>query len=113
MLEEVGRHHSSFDETLLGPHYEFFKDIASLGKGLATGQDGAADAWNLIRERTPFMNLFYTELAYNYLVHYQVMETLQPGYTQMVENWSKGVDQQQYFDALRPTNFVSYGGPFR
>tara|TARA_Y100000593_G_C4323792_1_gene345563 strand:+ start:22154 stop:24742 length:2589 start_codon:yes stop_codon:yes gene_type:complete len=113
LLEEVGRHHSSFDETLLGPHYEFFKDIASLGKGLATGQDGAADAWNLIRERTPFMNLFYTELAYNYLVHYQVMETLQPGYTQMVENWSKGVDQQQYFDALRPTNFVSYGGPFR
>ena len=113
LLEEVGRHHSSFDETLLGPHYEFFKDIASLGKGLATGQDGAADAWNLIRERTPFMNLFYTELAYNYLIHYQVMETLQPGYTQMVENWSKGVDQQQYFDALRPTNFVSYGGPFR
>ena len=59
------------------------------------------------------MNLFYTELAYNYLVHYQVMETLQPGYTQMVENWSKGVDQQQYINALRPTNFVSYGGPFR
>ena len=113
LLEEVGRHHSSFDETLLGPHYEFFKDVASLGKGLATGQDGAADAWNMIRERTPFMNLFYTELAYNYLVHYQVMETLQPGYTQMVENWSKGVDQQQYIDALRPTNFVSHGGPFR
>ena len=113
LLEEVGRHHSSFDETLLGPHYEFFKDVASLGKGLATGQDGAADAWNIIRERTPFMNLFYTELAYNYLVHYQVMETLQPGYTQMVENWSKGVDQQQYIDALRPTNFVSHGGPFR
>ena len=112
-IEEMGRHHSTLDESLIGPHYEFFKDVASLVKGLVTGQDGAADAWALLRERTPFMNLFYTELAYNYLIHYQMMESLQPGYVQMIENWSKGVDQQRYFDWLRPSNFVSYGGPFR
>lgn len=109
-VEEVGRYHSSFDETLLGVHYETFKDIGQLTAGLVSGNSGAKEALETLRNNTPYMNLFYTEMAYNYLIHYQLMETFNPGYIQRMEGWTKGVDQQQYIDALKPSNFVRYGG---
>ena len=109
-VEEIGRYHSSFDESLLGVNYETFKDIGELTAGLVSGKSGAKEALETLRNNTPYMNLFYTEMAYNYLIHYQLMETFNPGYIQRMEGWTKGVDQQQYIDALRPSNFVRYGG---
>ena len=109
-VAETGRYHSSWDETLLGVHYETFKDIGELTAGLVSGKSGAKEALETLRNNTPYMNLFYTEMAYNYLIHYQLMETFNPGYIQRMEGWTKGVDQQQYIDALRPSNFVRYGG---
>ena len=109
-LAEAGKNHSSFDEALLGPNYETFKDIAQLSAGLASGQAGATDALETLRNNTPYMNLFYTDMAWNYLVHYQLMETFKPGYVNNLEEWNAGVGQQEYLDITRPSNFVSYGG---
>ena len=48
--------------------------------GLWDGSTGAAEVWNSIRYNTPFANLFYTEAAINYGLHYAMMESLKPRY---------------------------------
>ncbi len=57
-----------------------FRGFGELIVGLWDGSAGAAEVWNSMRYNTPFANLFYTEAAINYGMHYAMMESLKPRY---------------------------------
>ena len=54
----------------------------------------AIDFYNHLRHQVPFANLFWTEAAVNYLVHYGIMETFSPGYTKRLEARARGAGNE-------------------
>ena len=77
---EYGRYDHGFDEDVGGVSYSKFKGFNELVVGLWDGSTDAADVWKSIRYNTPFANLFFTEAAINYGLHYAMMESLRPRY---------------------------------
>ena len=87
---EYGRYSHSFDEAVGGAAYTQFKEWGQLWAGLVDGSKDASDAWKSLRYNTPFANLFYTEAALNYGLHYAMMESLSPGYLNRIEAQAEG-----------------------
>ena len=102
---EYGRYNHTMDEAIGGAAYTQFKEWGSLWTGLMTGSKGASDAWKSLRYNTPFANLFYTEAALNYGIHYAMMETLNPGYLNRIEAQAEGRGSPFLY---KPSNL--YGG---
>ena len=103
---EYGRYYHKWDEATLGAGYSTFKNYAELFTGLATGQDGAEDVWKNLRYNIPYANLFYTEAAVNYGIHYGVMETFSPGYLNRLESRARNADEAFM---LEPSNIWGSG----
>ena len=72
-------------ETLAGPTLSTAADVVQLGQGLARGNRDAGDAMRLALDNTPFLNLFYTRVALNYLFLYEVQESMSPGTLRRME----------------------------
>ena len=91
---EYGRYDHGFDEDVGGVSYSKFKGFTELVAGLWTGDTDAADVWKSIRYNAPFANLFFTEAAINYGLHYAMMESLRPRYLYGLESQaaSQGTD---------------------
>jgi hypothetical protein len=87
---EYGRYSHSFDEAVGGAAYTQFSEWGQLWAGLVDGSKDASDAWKSLRYNTPFANLFYTEAALNYGLHYAMMESLSPGYLNRIEAQAEG-----------------------
>jgi|GEM_PF-5671906 hypothetical protein len=104
---EYGRYHHKWDEATLGAGYATFKDYGELFVGLTTGNKDAGDVWKNLRYNIPYANLFYTEAAINYGLHYGVMETFSPGYLNTLE--SRAEANEEAF-MLEPSNIWGYGG---
>jgi len=104
---QYGRYHHDFSEAVLGSAYTTIKDFGELSYGLSTGNKDASDAWKFLRYNTPFGNLFYTEAALNYSLHYGMMESLSPGSTSRMVARAEGQGNEFIFN---PKNIWSYGG---
>jgi hypothetical protein len=71
------------------------------------GEADAGDALRLAQNNTPYLNLFYTRIALDYLILYDVQEAIAPGTLRRMERRAKR-DQRQTFlispsqDRLRP-----------
>ena len=104
---EYGRYYHKWDEAVLGAGYSSFKDYGELFVGLTTGNKDAEDVWKNLRYNIPYANLFYTEAALNYGLHYGVMETFSPGYLDTLESRARQRDEAFM---LEPTNIWGYGG---
>ena len=104
---EYGRYYHKWDEATLGAGYSTFKDFGELFVGLTTGNKDAGDVWKNLRYNIPYANLFYTEAAVNYGLHYGVMETFSPGYLNTLE--SRAESNEEAF-MLEPSNIWGYGG---
>ena len=98
---EYGRYYHKWDEATLGAGYATFKDYGELFVGLTTGNKDAEDVWKNLRYNIPYANLFYTEAAVNYGLHYGVMETFSPGYLNTLESRAMQRDEEFMF---RPSN---------
>lgn len=46
----------------------------------------ARSAYKAVSQSIPFLNLFYIKTAFDYIIGYQLMETLSPGVLRRVEN---------------------------
>ena len=103
---EYGRYYHKWDEATLGAGYSTFKDFGQLFAGLVTGTAGSEDVWKNLRYNIPYANLFYTEAAANYGIHYGVMETFSPGYLNALE--SRAEQRNEAF-MLEPSNIWSSG----
>ena len=104
---EYGRYYHKWDEATLGAGYATFKDYGELFVGLTTGNKDAEDVWKNLRYNIPYANLFYTEAAVNYGLHYGVMETFSPGYLNTLESRARQRDEAFM---LEPSNIWGYGG---
>ena len=104
---EYGRYYHKWDEAVLGAGYATFKDYGELFVGLTTGNKDAEDVWKNLRYNIPYANLFYTEAALNYGLHYGVMETFSPGYLNTLESRARQRDEAFM---LEPSNIWGYGG---
>jgi hypothetical protein len=50
------------------------------------GKDARSGALGLIRDNTPFINMFYTRAALDYLIWYRLQEAMNPGYLARYED---------------------------
>ncbi len=82
---EYANYDPDIGEVIGGFSYSKFKGFGELMVGLWTGDTDAADIFNSIRYNTPFANLYFTEFAVNYGMHYGVMEALRPNYLNSLE----------------------------
>lgn len=121
VFAEHSRTGGGIGETLLGPvlggavtdTFTLWNDL----KGEALGDDRTAkrarkdigpDMLKIVKDNTPFINLFYTRLALDWLFLHSAQESMNPGY---LERYQRRVEQQQgvrYW--LGPTNHVKTFG---
>jgi hypothetical protein len=116
LFGEVNRFGGSFLETVMGPGFNTLSDAADLlmrtRDVILTGEDDArAEAIRFLKGNVPFANLFYTQQALDYLVWYQLQETVNPGYLRRMERRTERENDQTFW--LRPSDVIATGGGFR
>ena len=77
-------------ETVGGPSAGLVNDAVRLGSGLRDWIAGKSDApdgtaFSIFKNNTPFLNLFYARAALDYLILYDVQETVSPGSLKRME----------------------------
>ena len=110
MFGEFSRYGRSAAATLAGPTFGQIDDVAELWTRFRRGDDVAANIVRLAINNTPFINLFYTRTALDYLLLYQLQESVNPGYLHRMESRIMRENEQRYF--MPPSQVVPYGGGF-
>lgn len=87
--------------TLAGPVIGTAEDILDLYGRIKAGDDAAAKAFRVALNNTPFLNMFYTRMALDYLIFYHVQEQLNPGYLRRMERRIEKENQQTFL--IRPS----------
>ena len=108
LFGEYSRFGASFTDTLIGPTFGQIDSIAELYSKAVRGQDVSATLLNIAKNNTPFINLFYTRMALDYMFLYQLQEMVSPGYLSRMERRIMKENNQQYY--LPPSRAVPYGG---
>ena len=83
---------------LIGPFPTTVIDLGLAFKyalGLEGGKAGKA-AYRAISSNIPFLNLFYIKAAFDYMIGFQIMETMNPGVLKRVEKRMKDDYNQEY-----------------
>lgn len=104
MLGESSRFGRSILETLAGPVPGAIADLDELRARAMSGDDVAAPAFKQLINNTPFLNLFYTRIALDYLILYRMQESLNPGYLRRMERNIARENNQEFW--LRPSEVV-------
>jgi len=106
---EFNRYGQSPLETLAGPTLGTASDILKLWARMRDGEDGAAISTRAFMQNIPYINLFYTRAAMDYLFIYGVMEHNSPGYLRRMERRLAKETGQEFF--FPPTQYATR--PFR
>ena len=116
LFGEANRYGGGTLQTVAGPGIGTASQVVDLlqrARGVVAGgdEDLRGDAVRLLKGNIPFANLFYTKEAMNYLVWYQLQESINPGYLRRMERRAKTQNDQTYW--LPPSSIVQTGGGFR
>jgi len=116
LFGEANRYGGSTLQTLAGPGIGTASqavDLVMKARSAAMGEDVAlaSSAVRLAKGNVPFGNLFYTKEAMNYLIWYQLQETINPGYLKRRERRMKKQTGKDMW--LPPSSIVKTGGGFR
>jgi hypothetical protein len=76
---------STLSGSLVGPAAGVLDTVADLWTRIRMGDDVAAASFKALLDNTPFMNIFYTRAALDYLIIHQVQEALNPGFLRRME----------------------------
>ena len=103
-------------ETAIGPGINTAFDAIDLlmrtrDQMLTGDEDVRGDAVRLVKSITPLANLFYTQQALDYMIWYQLQESINPGYLSRMERRIKRENDQEFF--IPPSSVVATGGGFR
>ena len=109
LFGEFNRFGGSVLATIGGPTAGNVERIAKLFAQARDGDPKAGQAVNLVINNTPFINLFYTRQALDYLFIYQVQEFLNPGYLRRLERRLER-ENGQTFVLGPPSQVVPRGG---
>ncbi|QLB63473.1 hypothetical protein [Paraburkholderia caribensis] len=96
--------------TALGPSFGALNDIVMLYQNARDdaieGKSGniAANALRVALNNAPYLNLFYTRIALDYIVFYRLQEMLNPGYLSRMEQRVRTQSNQQFI--LPPSSVV-------
>lgn len=102
--EMKNRHGGGFFATVTGPTFGTMEDLFDLWGRLKSGEDAAAQTFRLVIANTPFMNLFYTRMALDYLILYRVQEWLNPGYLRRMERRIERENDQTFL--IKPSEVI-------
>lgn len=108
LFGEFNRFGRSLTATLAGPALGTADDIAELLARIRAGEDPAAQALRVTAANTPFLNLFYTRLAIDYLVLFQLQEAANPGFLKRMERRISRENKQTFI--LPPSRAIPTGG---
>jgi len=83
---------------LIGPAPTTVIDLGLALKYALSGEGGKAGraAYRTISSNIPFLNLFYIKAAFDYMIGFQIMETMNPGVLKRVEKRMKKDYNQEY-----------------
>lgn len=84
-------------ETLAGPTLGTAADMTRLWAKMIRGEADGGDAMRLALNNTPFMNLFYTRMALDYLILYDMQEAFAPGTLRRMERRTERETRQTMF----------------
>lgn len=101
LFGEASRFGSSPLATLSGPTVGKVEDVWNLIQAAKQGKDPSAKAFRFLVSNTPFINLFYTKLALDYAIFYQIQEAMNPGYLRRMERRIEKDTGQEFL--LRPS----------
>ena len=116
LFGEANRFGGGTLETLAGPGLGTAAEVVDLfqrARGVVEGGavDLRGDALRLTKSNIPFANLFYVKGAMDYLLWYQMQESINPGYLRRMERRVKRDNDQEFW--LPPSKIVAPGGGFR
>lgn len=102
LFGEANRMGGGFIGTLAGPTGGAIEDVHGFLANRLRGEGHpAAEAIQMVKNQTPFLNLFYTRAALDYLVLYRIQEWANPGYLHRYEQNVKRQNSQSFW--LRPS----------
>jgi hypothetical protein len=84
-------------ETLSGPFIGTAADIYNLAMKAKGGDPDAGKALDVLVNNTPFINMFYTRPAIDFLFLNELRDTARPGYLRRQEQRAKSETGQDYF----------------
>jgi hypothetical protein len=98
MSEIQNQYGNGIFETALGPTASDVKKFIDMVKTMNEPKKAGKKFLQLAEGHTPFINLYYTKAAYDYLIGYQIKEYLDPGFfNRMKERNEKNRGQTYYF----------------
>jgi hypothetical protein len=83
--------------------------IAAINYGIrGEGSKAGKAAYRTVSENIPFLNLFYIKAAFDYMIGFQLMETMNPGVLKRVEKRMKKDYNQEYLFTKPSTQFKGF-----
>jgi hypothetical protein len=108
LFGEFNRFGRSLPGTLAGPTIGQTGDLLEIFHATIAGEDALPRGLNFVTSNTPFLNLFYTRAALDYLIFYQLQEAVNPGYLRRMERRVQRENQQTFI--LPPSRAIPRGG---
>ena len=87
-------------ETILGPSYSDFIKLLGVVQNIAKPEKAGKKLLQFAEGNVPFLNMYYSKAAYDYLVGYQIKEFLDPGFFSRMEEKHEEQRGQTYY--LKP-----------
>ena len=108
MFGQFNRFGRSFTSSAVGPTFGQADDLVEIYTRFRQGDDATAQAVRLGINNTPFLNLFYTRMALDYMFLYQIQESLNPGYLGRLQRRIEQNQGQEFM--FPPSQAIPYGG---
>ena len=97
MSEIQNQYGNGVFETALGPTASDIKKFIDVVKNMNEPKKAGKKFLQLAEGHTPFINLYYTKAAYDYLIGYQIKEYLDPGFFDRMKKRNEENRGQTYF----------------
>jgi len=85
LFGEVNRTGSGIISSMAGPVPGLGENVIDIFHRAKAGKDPSATAFRTLLNNTPFINMFYTRMALDYLILHRIQEALNPGYLRRFE----------------------------
>ena len=97
MSEVQNQYGNGVFETALGPTASDIKKFIDMVKTMNEPKKAGKKFLQLVEGHTPFINLYYTKAAYDYLIGYQIKEYLDPGFFKRMKDRNEENRGQTYY----------------
>ena len=97
MSEVQNQYGNGVFETALGPTASDIKKFIDMVKTMNEPKKAGKKFLQLAEGHTPFINLYYTKAAYDYLIGYQIKEYLDPGFFNRMKKRNEEKRGQTYY----------------